>query len=381
MPSRPHAATVVLAGVLAIMIGIGAAPAAGTGSKPGAPSGDAVTRLLDVPFADPGYFVEGRDRYIYATGYSTEDGFTAFRVAKYDESTGRYGKPRASMVTRPRWVGPRGGRHARGALHMWGPHVWKRSVPGPRDYVMYFSASRRGHADCLGMAVATSPMGPFVPRPYPLRCGTRGSTMIDPAHFVSPAGRHFVLFKRKRFHPRDVGIWGLAVKPNGTLRRHARPFRLVDGGGHGIEAPSAVTRGGRTYLFTSRRRFDSCAYRTVVYVSGHVDRPFRWLSTLGLRRPDGRRFCGPGGAEVRKVGGGFRMVFHAFDANPRVVPGADRYAWGVPLRWSRTGRPYAAPAPPPTSRFVPPPSATVSSSTKSGSSRRSPYKSLNWLIL
>ena len=50
-------------------------------------------------------------------------------------SSGTYGRPRPSMLTHPKWVGPRGSRHHRGEVHMWGPHVWKRSVPGPLDYV------------------------------------------------------------------------------------------------------------------------------------------------------------------------------------------------------------------------------------------------------
>lgn len=373
MPCRPHAATVVLVGALVTILGATAMPAAGITMSPAAPSapsappaphptrGDAVTRLLDVPFADPGFFVEGTDRYIYATGYDDQDGWTAFRVAKWDATTGRYGRPQPSMVTKPAWVGPRGGRHARGDLHMWGPTVWKRSVPGLRDYVMYFSASRHGHADCLGMAVSDSPMGPFAPKPYPLRCGTRGSTLIDPAHFVSRAGRHLVVYKRKRFHPTSVGIWALRTRADGTVARRARPFRLVDGGGAGLEAPSVVVRNGRTYLFASRHSYDSCAYRTVVYVRGARQREFRWLGPLDVRRQGGRRFCGAGGAEVRNVHGVYRMVFHAFDADPRVRPGTPRYAWGVPLRWTRTGRPYAAPAPPPSSRFVPRP--TVSNRT------------------
>jgi hypothetical protein len=372
VPRRPSAATVVLVGALACILGGALAPSSGSAAPAAQESqGDAVTRLLDVPFADPGFYVEGERRFIYATGYDESRGFTAFRVAQYDAGTGRYGPPQPSMVTRPRWVGPRGGRHARGSLHMWGPHVWKRSVPGPRDYVMYFSASRRGHADCLGMATADSPMGPFAPRPYPLRCGNRGSTLIDPAHFVAPGGRHYVVYKRKRFAPRAAAIWALAVDPDGTVARHARPFRLVDGGTKGVEAPSVVTRRGRTYLFASRHSFDSCAYKTVVYVSGKVQRPFRWFATFGLRRPDGRRFCGAGGAEVAKVGGVFRMVFHAFDDNPKVTPGAPRFAWGVPLRWTASGRPYAAPAP--SARFAP--RATVRSRTKAGSSSFSPYRS------
>ena len=375
MPFRPRAATVVLVGALVVILGATATPSAGLARKPtspGSPSGDDVTRLLDVPFADPGFYVEGQSRYIYATGFDPE-GWTAFRVSRYDAETGTYGTPVPSMVERPEWVGPRGSRHARGEVHMWGPHVWKRSVPGPRDYVMYFSASRRGGTDCLGMAIAESPMGPFDPRARPLRCGTKGSTLIDPAYFDTPGGPSYLIYKRHRYDTKAIGIWAVRVHGSGEPVRGARPFRLVDGGGKQVEAPSVVTRHGRTYLFASRRAYNSCAYRTVVYV-GAVHREFRWLGNVGLRRPGGRRFCGPGGAEVRNVSGVFRMVFHAFDANPRFAPEADRYAWGVPLRWTSTGKPYAAPAPP-ASRFERVPRATVSKRTKSGSSSFSPYRS------
>jgi glycosyl hydrolase family 43 len=357
------------------------APAsAGTASIPGSVHGTArgsggndVTRLLDVPFADPGYYVEGRNRYIYATGHDGT-GRNAFRVARYDATTGRYAAPHASMPERPRWVGRRGSPHNRGELHMWGPHVWKRSVAGPRDYVMYFSGSRRGRSDCIGMAVAASPLGPFRARPLPLRCADHGATVIDPAYFRTRNGVHYLLFKRHRYHSRDTAIWAVRVRRDGGRYPGARQFRVVDGRGRQIEAPSVVTRHGRIYLFASRQAFDTCAYRTVVYVGSALRRPFLPLGPLDLRRRNGRRFCGPGGAEVASDGRSYRMVFHAFDQNPAHAPDpVARFAWGVPLRWTAKGRPYPAPARVAArSRFVEIPSATVRRRTKSGSSSFSP---------
>ena len=373
MPFRLRAAMVALVGALALMIGgTGTAPA-GTASEPGPArlTGTDVSQLLDVPFADPGFFAERGVRYIYSTGHDPETG-RAFRVSSYDRSTGVYGVPRASMLVRPRWVGPRGTRHDRGDVHMWGPHVWKRSAPGRRDYVMYFSASRRGRSDCIGMAVADSPLGPFRPRPRPLRCTDIGATLIDPAHFATRGGVHYVLYKRHRYRPKRVAIWAVRVRANGEPRPSARPFRVIDGGRLQIEAPSVVARRGRVYVFASRRAYDSCDYRTVVYVAGSLHRPFRSLGPLRLRRPNGRRFCGPGGAEVRNVRGTFRMVFHAFDRNPATTPGpVARFAWGGPLRWTSKGRPYPVPLRPP-SRLEVAPRATVSRRVKSGSSSFSP---------
>ena len=374
MPFRLRAVMASLVGALALMIGVTATAAAGTASEAGsdrAPRARDVSRLLDVPFADPGYFTERQVRYIYATGHDPETG-RAFRVSAYDKSTGRYGVPRPSMVVRPRWVGPRGSRHSHGEVHMWGPHVWKRAVRGPLDYVMYFSASRRGGSDCIGMAVAASPLGPFEPQRRPLRCADPGATLIDPAYFRTRSGVHYLLYKRHRYRPKQVAIWAVRVRPNGESRRGARPFRVIDGGKLQIEAPSVVSRKGRVYIFASRRAYDSCDYRTVAYVGASLKRAFRPLGRLGLRRPNGRRFCGPGGAEVRNVRGTFRIVFHAFDRNPVTTPGpVARFAWGGPLRWTSKGRPYPAPFRP-RARFVVTPRATVRSSANSGSSSFSP---------
>ena len=375
MPHRLRATMVVaLVGSLALMLGSPASSVVGPTAAPGpvdGSGGDDVRRLLDVPFADLGFYTEGRSRYIYSTGHDLASG-RAFRVSRYDEATGKYGLPRASMLERPKWVGPRGSRHDRGEVHMWGPHVWKRSVPGPRDYVMYFSGSKRGGSDCIGMAVAETPMGPFVPKPRPMRCTDRGATLIDPAYFRTRGGLRYLVYKRHHYRPMAVGIWAVRVRPDGTRRAGARPFLVIDGGRRQIEAPSVVARNGRVYTFASRLRYASCAYRTVVYVARALRRPFRSLGTLSLHRRNGQPFCGPGGAEVRNVQGTYRIVFHAFDKNPETYPAAPRFVWGGHLRWTDDGRPYAAPVPSP-ARFEP--SATVNSSTKSGSSSRSPYSS------
>ena len=92
MPFRLRAAVVAPIGAFALMIGVIFTASAETTSISGSAqgtAGDDVTRLLDVPFADPGYYVEGRNRYIYATGHDGTGG-NAFRVSRYDAATGRY---------------------------------------------------------------------------------------------------------------------------------------------------------------------------------------------------------------------------------------------------------------------------------------------------
>lgn len=377
----PHAATVALVGVLTVILGAAAAPPAGNGgtavprsglvpavvqeagppiartparttrTRPrevrratGRRAGKAVNPLLRVPFADPGYYVENGRRFIYATGHDPERR-TAFRVARADPGAGRFGRPRPSMRVRPRWVGPRGSRHARSQVHMWSPHVWKRQVRGQRRYVMYFSASRHRRTDCIGMAVASRPTGPFRPLRRPLQCPRKGATLIDPAYFRAPGGAHYLIYKRRVFSPRSFAIMAVRVRPDGRKVRRARPFVVVDGRDRQIEAPSMIGRKGRIYLFSSRRSYATCAYRTEVFVGRSVAGPFRSLGPLRVRKRDGRAFCGPGGAEVARVAGRYEMVFHAFPRNPQRARGTvPRFAWGARLRFTRSGHPYLEPA-------------------------------------
>lgn len=373
----PHAATVALVGVLTVILGAAAAPPAGNGGtavpRPGllpaavqeagppiaraaartAPArsrqarratgrraGKAVNPLLRVPFADPGYYVENGRRFIYATGHDPERR-TAFRVARAEPGAQRFGRPRPSMRVRPRWVGPRGSKHARSQIHMWSPHVWKRQVrSGPR-YVMYFSASRHRRTDCIGMAVAARPMGPFRPLRSPLQCPSKGATLIDPAYFRAPGGAHYLIYKRRVFRPRSFAIMAVRVRADGRKVRGARPFVVVDGRDRQIEAPSMIGHRGRIYLFTSRRSYATCAYRTEVFVGRSVRGPFRSLGPLRIRKRDGRAFCGPGGAEVVRVAGRYEIVFHAFPRNPRHARGTvPRFVWGARLGFTRSGWPY-----------------------------------------
>ncbi len=132
MPLRHPATMVALVGALTLLIGIPASATTGVdgASRPARDSvGHDVRRLVDVPFADPGFFSEGQSRFIYSTGHDLKTG-RAFRVSAYDPASGTYGRLKPSMLTHPKWVGPRGSRHDRGEVHMWGPHVWKRSVRG-----------------------------------------------------------------------------------------------------------------------------------------------------------------------------------------------------------------------------------------------------------
>src|SRR6185503_3119540 len=85
----------------------------------------------------------------------------------------------------------------------WAPHV----VRDGARYLIYFSAkpdtSDERHGLCLGVATATSPLGPFVDMGHPLKCG-EGFINIDPMAFDDPATGKHLLYWGSGFQPIKV---------------------------------------------------------------------------------------------------------------------------------------------------------------------------------
>ena len=335
--------------VLACALSLGSSAGAGVSARSTQQSGGAdVVQIRPESLADPGYFQRGADVFIYGTGYDARTG-KSFRMTYVKPGHG-FTKPRPVLPTLPRWVGGRGVRNGRGEVHMWAPHVWQRSLVGT-PYVMFFAGSRRDGTDCIGLATARDPKGPFTSSAKPLRCGTRDVNLIDPAHFRTPDGRHYLVYKRQAYSPQNSSVWAVRINPTGTKRGGAQPFRLIDGGAMHVEAPSLISHDGNLFLFVSRFSYATCRYRTFVYRSVNLGRPFAYAGLLPIVKPDGRKFCGPGGAEVVNDNGTYRIAFHAYRNNPARTSSRDdpRFTWMGRLLWSASGLPYVAPyvAPPP----------------------------------
>jgi hypothetical protein len=138
-------------------------------------------------------------------------------------------------------------------------------------YVMWFESPDSlevlptgAPAKCIGLAVASSPLGPFDPQPTPTICGPWGS--IDPRTFVAANGQLWLYYKSD-----DNAAWGPSQNPNSptspvtTLwaQRLAPDDTTLVGPPHEIlaatvpwehkliEAPDMVEHGHRYYLFFS----------------------------------------------------------------------------------------------------------------------------------
>jgi hypothetical protein len=155
---------------------------------------------------------------------------------------------------------------------------WSSGFTGSPDvrhadglYVMWFASPDNQHAlptgfpaKCIGLAVASSPLGPFVARSAPIICGPWGT--IDPRTFVAADGHLWLYYKSD-----DNAAWGPTQNPNTPTspttslwaQRLAPDDMTLEGPPHEllaatlpwehklIEAPDMVEHGHRYFLFFS----------------------------------------------------------------------------------------------------------------------------------
>ncbi|HSX67887.1 family 43 glycosylhydrolase [Nocardioides sp.] len=314
-----------------VMVGV-----VGEGSASAHRRDHAVAQLSDRQLADPSPLRTGGQTHLFGTG----PGFPTLsskRVARGFRVSGR-AMPRSGL---PRWHGTGTG----GTRHLWAPHVAR--VRGPRGpgYVMYFTATRRGGWDCVGVARSSRPARGFRAAGPPLVCAGRRATIIDPSLYVGPHGRRWLTYVRR---DRVTGIGQVRIiglgKYGMRLRPGARSRVLVQNGRTITEAPSMLTHRGRTWLFVSRYSYRGCGYRTEVYRARTPDGRFRPAGPdhgrLVLRSRAGRVLCGAGGGEVLKTRRTVRFYFHAWRGGTEYT-GGRRVPFVAKLVW-RNGRPVVA---------------------------------------
>jgi beta-xylosidase len=143
----------------------------------------------------------------------------------------------------------------------WAPDVRKI---GSR-YVMYVTAAIKDRdpiTQCIGMAVAVGPEGPFVPLPQPLVCQLDRHGSIDPRTFVDRDGALWL--HRKSDDNADVdgtshsSIYAQRLSRDG-LRLVGAPTRIHEADqpweGRIVEAPDMELVDGRYWLFYSGNCF------------------------------------------------------------------------------------------------------------------------------
>jgi hypothetical protein len=288
-----------MAGLTALATGLLTSVTATVAAQAAVPT---YTTISKQSAADPGFAKFGSSYYVYATGGG--DGILPiFRGSSLTKQFTRIGSAYASAPV---------GLHA-----LWAPHVVARD----RRYFMFFTAAKGSGPHCVYWAVASSPVGTFS-APHLATCANAaGWEAIDPTVYRTASGQSYLVWKRGHYHP---GF------PNGTFQIRARKLTFSGAGvaftrGHNpslilaqvpdgtvMEAPSLVAHGGKVWLFVSRSRFDTNAYRTDAWVAKRFGPGFRFSNHV-MATGQGYGF-GPGGAEViADTGGIVRIAYHVWE--------------------------------------------------------------------
>jgi beta-xylosidase len=211
----------------------------------------------------------------------------------------------------------------------WAPEVLRR---GDGRFVLYYTAASADlGVQCIGTAVATAAVGPFVDRSHrPLVCQSEEGGSID-AHPFRDRDATYLLWKNDgNCCGKDTFIYSQRLAPDG-LRLVGRRARLVEQDaaweGDLVEAPTLWRERGRLFLF-----FSANAYYDSRYAVGYAT----CETPLGPCRdapenPILKTACeavGPGhGAIVRDDDGELWFVYHAWppDAVGSEYPG--RVLW------------------------------------------------------
>jgi arabinan endo-1,5-alpha-L-arabinosidase len=260
--------------------------------------------VFDADFPDPDVLSTGGEYYAYATNGS------GFNVQLATSTDLEQWTPVATDVLPllPGWSTP--GK-------TWAPDV---SEPVPGSFVMYFTvANTSPQLQCIGVATATDPEGPFTPAGTgPIVCPPDEGGAIDPATFTDDDGTRYLLWKNDgNCCGLDTWLQVAELSPDGTSLV-GETTRLLqqdqDWEGNLIEAPTLVEHDGQYTLFYSANDYGGESYATGYANADSLLGPYTKGDTplLSTERPDGR-WLGPGGQDVVEGPDGEAILFHSWD--------------------------------------------------------------------
>ena len=326
--SNPSAPLPVLAAIVAGVVSVAACSAGPSGTARTAGSGGASIPptgappfVIDQDFADPDVLQVGDQYYAYATNTPAVN----IQLASSHDLKTWTVSASDMLPTLPAWAVP--GR-------TWAPDV---SEVSPGQYVMYFAAASAEPAlQCIGVAMAHSPRGPFTPvGDAPLVCPVDEGGAIDPSAFVDVSGTRYLVWKNDG-NCCGLDTWlqitpltkdGLAIA--GTSTRLLMQTRAWEG--HVIEAPTLVTRAGSYVLFYSANDFAGSSYAIGYATAATLTGPYtKHGEPLLSTSSSGGHYLGPGGQDiVAAPDGSDWLVFHSWDP-----AGVYRGMNVLPLTWS-----------------------------------------------
>ena len=275
-------------------------------------SGTKAGLVYPFDFPDPAVLHVGASYFAYAT--NSVEGNIAIIESTDLVTWNMVGNALPSL---PGWVTP-------GAT--WAPGVLQ--VGGTFD--LYYSAKVAGTGngeECISVATATQPQGPFVDSSTaPLECQPSLGGSIDPSPFVDANGTPYLQWKSIGAGGQPATIWSQQLDSAGTgfaATPDPTPTALIvaDQGWEAgvVEAPDLVADAGRYFLFYSGSNWDSGDYAVGVATCAGPLGPCVKPTSQPLLASS-QDVQGPGGASVFTDASGATWI--AFDG---YTPGAVGY--------------------------------------------------------
>jgi beta-xylosidase len=296
------AITVLVTALLAGAAGRAATPPSAGPS--GSLAGTFTNPVLGGDFPDPGVMRTDDAWYAYATGDLTVN----IQVARSTDlvTWERLGE---ALPRLPFWQ-----PSARGST--WAPEVWRTSA----GYVMSYTArDALSGRQCLALAVATSPEGPFVDdSDAPFLCQVDLGGSIDPFPFQDADGSRHLLWKNDgNCCGQPTRLWMAPLSDDG-LALIGEPVDLGLGAdqpweGALIEAPTLLLEDDTYLLLYSANAYDSDRYAVGVATATSLHGPYTDVPGNPILASDDEA-AGPGGqAVVTDADGDPWLLYHAWD--------------------------------------------------------------------
>ena len=282
--------------------------AAGGGGAPPPPRPAAASAatfknpVIDENFPDPGILRHGGTYYAYATNGNGSN--VPYAVSRNLVNWTMKGD---AMPALPDWV--KGGR-------TWAPEV---AQIGNRFALYYTAQDAESGRQCIGVATANKPEGPFTGvGKGPLVCQLGEGGSIDASPFTDADGKRYLLWKN------DGNCCNMAtnlyIQPlsNDGLKLTGKATALINNfeiwEGNVIEAPTLHRQGNTYYLLYSAGPFDSDLYAVGYATATRITGPYRKAAENPILASQGQ-VAGPGHQTVVKDGAGKTwLAYHAWQA-------------------------------------------------------------------
>jgi beta-xylosidase len=218
---------------------------------------------------------------------------------------------------------------------VWAPEV---AVQAADRYVMYYTTSHdESHRQCVGVAVASKPEGPYVDKSSkPLICQENEGGSIDASPFTDSDGQRWLYWKNDgNAIGVDTWIYASRLSPDGLslvggttkLIKQTLPWE-----GDLVEAPYMVEREGKFHLFYSANAYDKASYAVGHALCASPAGPCTKSGDPILTTSDDA--AGPGHNMVLVKDNRYWFVYHAWDPAQVGSDPPGRTMWLSELTWT-----------------------------------------------